>query len=189
VRAYIDLCGTLFSVETNYLMVRKLLDRGAISQKQYLKWRLLRFLRLSSRDVSSLLVGVEVRDVKDVMLEVVDDIDLYTNKDIIDFCEVARQDGYSLIIVTGAIDLIACAISNALGFDDYLATRSYSFDKKICYLGQLNTGEHKIKALLSRYEGVTFEESLAIGNSYSDLPLLKSCSDGYLYINGKINRV
>jgi HAD superfamily hydrolase (TIGR01490 family) len=100
------------------------------------------------------------------------------------FIERLRNDGYTVILLSTAVDVLVRGTSNLFKADDYISTRLEVNNG--CYTGSIIDkivyGEEKLSKIKEYFalKNYRLESSIAFGDHESDIPLLKAVSKGYI---------
>ncbi len=185
--AAFDIDGTLIRWQLYHAIADQLAKEGHIDQEAYKTmkdarkaWK--RRTESSFRDYEVLVISTyeevlqkltfEQLDtaVESVFDEYKDQVYNYTR----DLLETLKQQGYLLFAISGSQDEIVRKIAKYYGFDDYIGT-VYERSKHGFTGNKIVAAHFKDQALktLTKKHGVSYKDSFAIGDSKSDVAMMK----------------
>ncbi len=188
--AVFDIDGTIFRSSLLIQLINGLVEAGVFPdnaskemEKDYLAWldRKGTYDNYIGQVVNiywKYIRGVRVGDVKKVSREVIawqkDRVYRYT-RDLIKKC---KRNGYFLVAISGSPDYIVSAFAKDTGFDASFGSVSEIergvFTGRALNRDTVTNKEKVLKRLVkSLSEGVDLKESIAVGDSEGDIPMLK----------------
>lgn len=186
--AVFDIDGTLIRWQLYHVMVDKLANQGALGPgaKQQLRDARMVWKRRehagSFKDYEHTLItlyeeALQNRSTKDFDRIVIEVIDEYKDQTYIytrDLLKQLKMDGYFLLIISGSHHEMIEQIGKYYGFDDWIGTH-YSRDGKTFSGEKYVASKDKAKVLKQLVEkhGLSYEGSLGIGDSASDIAMLE----------------
>lgn len=187
----IDIDGTLVRGQSQKYFIAFLKQKGIVSHWAYIRimvWFILYKLHLAQNSAKILAFalkkfkGKTVSSVSKTMEEFINKIinPLYF-KNSRKLIETLQNQGYRVILLSSAVEIIVQAIAKDLNVDEYICTKVET--ESGVYTGEVEGtqvyGEQKkvyLENFLSKIN-TSFEQVTVIADHYSDIPLLKSAKN------------
>lgn len=185
--AFFDLDGTLFRWQLFHALVYELKNRGLFTQEEtdeldakLVDWQARRiswhdYEMPVVRAIRSQLPSISPEDFEAAALAVVEQSSDKVYRFTKQLAVTLKTEGYTIVAVTGSHQEIAEPFAGLYGFDDTIGVIEERVDGK--FTGQRVREVFTDKARLVReyveQHGYTWQDSLAIGDSYGDTPMLE----------------
>lgn len=186
--AVFDFDGTLIRWQLYHAIVDQLAKENLVDKVSYekvlaarLKWKAresndafrdyeLTLVRCYEKSLSKLTTGEFDQAVNKVFEEHKSQVYVYTRNLLKDL----KSKDYFLIAISGSHREVVELIAKHYGFDDWVGTKFEKVDGKFTGNYQFAGAEKdKILKLLSQEHNLTFDDSFAVGDSESDIPMLE----------------
>ena len=110
------------------------------------------------------------------------------NKPVREIVDAKKEEGYKVILVSASPDVYLPAITEYLGYDGFLATKTVRNTQKLQgeFDGAVCNFEEKTKRIQEYLAGEKPTHTLSFGNSKGDYPMLEFCDEAYFVKKSKI---
>lgn len=180
----VDIDGTLVSASTERRFAFWLIRRRVVGPSQWLAYALFalrwwpRFGLLTLKKNKAYLRGLEQRSIALLAQQFVsEEIPRLLFAPCVDRVQSHLAGGDKIVLVSGTLDVIATALAHLLGIDDAIGTRcaveAGRYTAKPPLLHPFGIAKKEIAKQLSRDFAISLENTVALANSRSDLPLLE----------------
>lgn len=185
--AVFDIDGTLIRWQLYHAVVDKLAKQGALGKQAHsqvtkarMEWKNRQGID-SFKKYEGVLINVYEAAIQNLQTELFDKlvlevIDEYKDQAYVytrQLISELKTKSYMLLAISGSHAELIEQIAEYYGFDDYIATNYERIDGK--FSGSKKLGSHAkneaLNSLIKKYD-LTLEDSLAIGDSASDIPML-----------------
>lgn len=136
-----------------------------------------RFRAKASLDFLKIFKGMSKEEISHFFTLCASSMKDHFNKNVLDYMEKHHNEGFHIVICSGAYDLLLEAIKEELPIDTIIGTKiPFTADNTIDYSQSLfvTSGKNKKSSLLESftYSSVDFTESYSFGDSYFDYDIL-----------------
>jgi HAD superfamily hydrolase (TIGR01490 family) len=192
--AIVDVDGTLIEGQIQQGLINFLFKKKRIGVVYMIKlnlWFILYKLHLNSNVKYIFEFGLRYlkdRDVKEIDLLVEEYIKEVVEKKIfsrsVELVSKLRADGYNVVLLSTAVDVLIRRVSSIFGADDFLCTRLEIMDGRYTghILGGIVYGEEKVEIIKQYIQSKSYalSEAVAYADHESDLSLLRIVGKSYI---------
>lgn len=184
--AVFDIDGTLIRWQLYHAVVNRLAVTGKLGDGSYdrihaarLKWKerarsFREYERALVHEFQLLLPELDPQDYDQVVRDIWDEYHDQTYTYTRDLIKDLRTEGYFLLIISGSPGEIIALLAEYYGFDDFVACEFERQDDR--FTGQVITpvfDKEKVLKQLVKKHGLSWKNSVAVGDSASDIAMLK----------------
>lgn len=110
------------------------------------------------------------------------------NKPVKKIVAAKQKEGYKVILVSASPDIYLPAITHYLGYDGFLATKTFRNDTKLQgeFDGKVCNFEEKTRRIKEYIGEKKLDYTLSFGNSEGDFEMLNFCDEAYFVKKAKI---
>jgi len=187
--AIFDIDGTIFRSSLVIELSHALVEQGIFPQaakseiqKEYLAWLnrkgsyeayINKVVNIYVKYITGKKFAVVERVAQRVIAEQKDRVYRFTR----DLIKKLKKQNYFLLAISGSPSYIVSKYAKAIGFDEFYGTelevKAGKFTGKVLSLESAYRKDKIIQALVKRHRSLNLNKSLAIGDTESDVPMLK----------------
>jgi HAD superfamily hydrolase (TIGR01490 family) len=193
--AFFDFCNTLVKINTlsrfiEFVINDKRTSHANLRRLMFEKRGLLSMLRIySSRKMEiRCLYGIKRELLEEYAREYYQKvISVNYNPGVVSKLYELKNNGFKIIVISGALDLYLKHISETLPVD-FILSSELAFDNdqclgKVCGIDTIGQGKiKKLQMVYDKYKGINFNKSFFYSDGLEDAPLLKIVGNPYFVI-------